>query len=115
MDIRRTRTCQKCQVQVSLDKVRLYPLTQEKNLLVCEECCEKLKNFDKSKKIKQKIITNKEPIKNIYQPKSFLNTSSTRSSNENKQCVRCKYNFKPKERGYDQLVCPYCGKSDKII
>jgi len=49
MDIRKTRTCERCRTVVLLDKVRLFPKEKDMNILVCENCCEELKEAAKPK------------------------------------------------------------------
>ena len=53
MDIRKTRTCEKCKASVPLDKVKLYPRTKDQNWLLCEACCEQTKA-----KVSQQIVSN---------------------------------------------------------
>lgn len=99
MDIRKTRTCERCKAVVPLDQVRLYPKDQNKNLLVCEPCCGELK-----KATAGEIVTSK--TKNLSAP-SFLGYF----------CNRCNYNFradKNKAGVTCNLSCPYCGKNDSL-
>lgn len=97
MDIRRSRTCERCKNSIPLSQVRLYPKGQESNVLVCEDCCNKLKLNVKEQ--------DKKPIRNSLKDMVYMN------------CIRCKYNFKidkMKAGVIHKIVCPYCGKNDKI-
>lgn len=59
-DIRKIRTCEKCKNNVPLDKVRFYPKDKEKNILVCDACCEEMKNV-----IKDRLAIRTKPITNV--------------------------------------------------
>lgn len=99
MDIRRVRTCERCKTVVPLEKVRLYPKGKEGNLVVCDVCCNELKQTVKQGPPKA-------PIKNISpaQPKIY-------------RCNRCNYSFRvdlAKVGLLHRLSCPYCGKDDRL-
>ncbi len=120
METKRTRTCEKCSVQVPLEKVRLFPRDKDKNWLVCEICCERLKNCTPSK------ITNtlpkKEMVKNVAKPvfpevKKKAEPVVIDKSYSTLFCTRCKYYFKIDENRagtFFNVVCPYCGKNDRL-
>ncbi|HLD00393.1 MAG TPA: hypothetical protein VJC39_01480 [Candidatus Nanoarchaeia archaeon] len=134
METTRTRTCERCTIQVPLDKVKLIPKNNDQNMLVCVECGDYLRQASMSK------ITNdyKPPIKNVYkfkEQKTILNTPVEKQAaldqdnldqdptpNPNKvikllSCIRCNYDFKvnrDKAGRLHKVVCPYCGKADKI-
>ncbi len=121
METKRTRTCEKCSVQVPLEKVRLFPRDKERNWLVCEDCCGKLKDTTPSR------ITNVPKIgavKNIARPTSFVSPKAKAktepTSNKSYRthfCSRCKYYFKVDENRagtFFRIVCPYCGKDDRL-
>ena len=98
MDIRKTRTCERCKAVVPLDQVRLYPKDQNKNLLVCEPCCGELK-----KATAGEIVSK---TKSLSAP-SFIGYF----------CNRCNYNFRADKYKADiihNLNCPYCGKNDRL-
>lgn len=101
MDIRKTRTCQKCKATVPLEKVRLFPKDKDSNLLLCEACCEEMK-------------------KNIVQKKPTLGTKAKVLPKGNYVpyfCDRCKYKFRVDEARVGliyNLCCPYCGKDDRL-
>ncbi len=44
MDIRRTRTCERCKTQVPLQLVKLFPRNNDQSWIVCEPCCDELKH-----------------------------------------------------------------------
>lgn len=90
MDIRKTRTCEKCKSTVTLDKVRLYPKNPEQNWVVCEPCCEQLRskgaqqgisNMPKkmiSPPISNKVITRYPgDLTKPFQAKNIGNTGNT--------------------------------------
>ena len=101
IDIRRTKTCQKCKNVVSLDKVRLFPKDKDTNILVCDACCEELKQRGKDK----------EPVQNSKANSVPTITYTTYT------CTRCNYSFradKNKAGVIHNLMCPYCGKPDRL-
>jgi len=122
MEIRKTRTCEKCNVQVPLGKVRFYPRDETRNWLLCEACAEKMK-VSKIKQttafaapaIPQKI----EIVRNIVQPKAQNKNiiASTDPSYDTKYCNRCHYQFQidlDSKNRVKKMVCPYCGKDDRL-
>src|SRR3989338_2348281 len=99
MDIRKTRTCERCKLVVPLDQVRLYPKDETKNLLVCTNCCTELKKASAGE------------IESL-KTKTLLPTSYTGYF-----CTRCNYNFRAdrsKAGLMYNLHCPYCGKTDRL-
>ncbi len=103
LDIRRTRTCEKCRAVVTLDKVRLFPKSKDKSLLVCDKCVEELK---------QNRGLEKQPITNT--PK---NPGMPTPEYASYFCGRCNYSFrvdKVKAGVLHNLLCPYCGKADRL-
>ena|SRR3989344_1574943 len=101
MDIRKTKTCEKCKKVVPIDQVRLFPKDDNTNLVVCGPCSEELK-----KNIKDKNPTLSSKIASLPIPEYtvFL-------------CTRCNYNFrvdKAKVGLTYNLHCPYCGKPDRL-
>lgn len=136
VDIRKTRTCEKCNAQVPLDKVKLYPKTNDKTMMVCEACLDRLKNAAKTtfSNVPKHL---QEPLRNT--PKAMMGNNPTPAAPVKKvliknvlqqkkaeplaegyrsiNCIRCNYTFKiDKDRAnvYFKLVCPYCGKDDKL-
>ena len=102
MDIRRTRTCQKCKAVIPLDRVRLMPKDKDNNLLLCDKCAEE---FKKSSLEKVKSI----PTKTKPLP---------RANYKGYFCDRCKYNFKVDDSKVGvttRLFCPFCGKADRLV
>ncbi|PIZ50915.1 hypothetical protein COY27_05530 [Candidatus Woesearchaeota archaeon CG_4_10_14_0_2_um_filter_33_13] len=100
MDIRKTRTCEKCKAVVTLDKVRLVPKDKDTNSLVCEDCCNAIKN-----KTAKTPITNTQPVKNTLGEVKLLS------------CSRCNYSFRIdtiKAGTLHKVFCPYCGKADRL-
>ncbi len=99
MDIRKSRTCEKCKTAVPLDQVRLYPKPSGGNLLLCNTCLNATKKNQREPSIPTK--TAKLPAADHV---AF-------------QCGRCKYQFRVDENKANvtyNLHCPYCGKSDKL-
>lgn len=99
MDIRKTRTCERCKSVVPLDQVRLYPKDETKNLLVCGNCCLELK-----KATAGEIGTSKLTMPNSPSYLGYF-------------CTRCNYNFRAdrSKAGLTyNLHCPYCGKTDRL-
>ena len=100
MDIRKTRTCEKCRAVVLLENVRLVPKNKETNLLVCENCCEELK----------KVAAKELPLESKIAPLLPPELSKY-------MCRRCDYSFKVdlnKAGVTYNLHCPYCGKNDQL-
>ncbi len=101
MDIRKTRTCERCKGVVLLDQVRLYPKSDNKNFLVCVNCCEELKKASAGQ-----IPSTDFKAKNLG-PASLIKYN----------CTRCNYNFKADDSRAGltyNLHCPYCGKIDRL-
>ena len=101
IDIRKTRTCQKCKASVPLDKVRLFPKEDNTTLLLCEVCCADLKSKVMTKN--PNLGTKVKPLGKADYVIYF--------------CDRCKYRFRVDENkaGYTcNLCCPYCGKNDRL-
>ncbi len=97
LDIRKTRTCERCKSVVLLEKVRLLPKNNEQNVLLCEPCCAEVK------KNKISLATTK--------------AKAVNSSYANYFCNRCRYNFKADQSRAGvthNLNCPYCGKVDQL-
>ncbi|GEM_PF-4067168 len=69
MEIYKTRTCERCKVQVPLPRVKLFARDNDRNWLVCEDCCEVLKSkVNRDGKMPLPPLK-KEPIRNVYQPR----------------------------------------------
>ncbi|MEK6809780.1 MAG: hypothetical protein AABY40_03835 [Nanoarchaeota archaeon] len=101
MDIRKTRTCERCKGVVLLDQVRLYPKSDNKNFLVCMNCCEELKKASAGN-----IPTTDLKAKNLI-PSALVKYN----------CTRCNYNFRADNSRAGltyNLQCPYCGKTDRL-
>ncbi|MBI2125687.1 hypothetical protein HYV87_02265 [Candidatus Woesearchaeota archaeon] len=99
MDIRKTRTCERCKNVVLLDQVRLYPKSDNKNFLVCVGCCEELKKASAGLIPSDLKAKGPAPILMKY------------------NCTRCNYNFKADNSRAGltyNLHCPYCGKMDRL-
>ncbi|HIH11197.1 TPA: hypothetical protein HA241_03340 [Candidatus Woesearchaeota archaeon] len=105
MDIRKTKTCERCKAVVPLERVRLYPKDENRNLVLCDNCCEEVK--------KRALPSNQ---KNMSAKTAKVSLSST-SEYSHYNCTRCNYNFradKNKAGVTHNLCCPYCGKSDRL-
>ena len=124
-DIRKTRTCERCKVQVPLANVRLFAQNEQRNLILCEACCDILKKKDGNFTLpgERKIV------RNVYQPRGILSQNQPPVSNAGKEenpkilnrpqmsCNRCDYKFTLSESRpgvVPGLACPYCGKSDRL-
>src|SRR3989344_3228323 len=127
MDIRKTRACERCKAQVTLDKVRLLPKNKDQNILVCIECSEIIKQ-------KQVPVSNdpaqkqKALVTNVYRPKEPLKPFRPKDAPVSVKpavysplkpylCTRCNYTFKAnREKAGLQyrLACPYCSKDDRL-
>ena len=101
MDIRKTRTCEKCNAVVLLEKIRLFPKIDGTNQVVCDNCCEELK------------LKNKEVDKSLSSKTETLPTPEYGTF----FCTRCNYTFrldKTKVGLTHNIQCPYCGKTDRL-
>lgn len=97
LDIRKTRTCERCKTVVLLEKVRLLPKNNEQNMLLCEPCCNEVK-------------------KNKAAP-GTTKAKEVKPSYASYFCNRCRYNFKADQSTIGlthNLSCPYCGKIDQL-
>ena len=125
MDIRRTRTCERCKSVVTLDKVRLVPKGNDQNILVCDICMDEMKRSPDSR------ITNSQSRVYMDQPRSKIsNTGQSRFSSSSQRivplpapeyskyvCTKCNYVFRVDrvKAGITYGVkCPYCGRNDKL-
>ncbi len=99
MDIRKTRTCERCKNVVPLEQVRLYPKDESRNLLVCDNCCGELKKATAGEIAASKL--------KVPEPASYTGYF----------CTRCNYQFRAdrSKAGLTyNLHCPYCGKADRL-
>ncbi len=117
MEVRKTRTCEKCSVQIPIDKVRLFPRDGERNWLVCESCCERLKTNTSSRVMNR--LPQKDAIKNVAKPIASppAQKKTDDPAYKTKFCTRCKYYFKVDDNRagvFFNIVCPYCGKNDRL-
>ncbi len=72
VDIRKIRTCERCKADVPLAKVKLYAQNENKNMVLCEPCCDILKSKPSSQ-----IANNSQKILNI--PKTPVKATSNAS------------------------------------
>lgn len=99
MDVRNSRTCERCKTVVPLDQVRLYPKNSEENLLLCGNCTKELEDMARAKKLKSTT----KPLPQADFAKYY--------------CTRCSYAFRVDESLVGltvQLKCPYCGKGERL-
>ena len=100
MDIRKTRTCERCKSVVPLDKVRLFAKDSNTSILICASCDEEFK----TRSLPASLGTRITPL-----PKAdYLEYN----------CDRCRYAFRADKFKADviyNLHCPYCGKTDKLV
>ncbi len=135
MDIRRTRTCERCKNAVSVDKVKIIPKTKDVTMLVCDACCEEIRSTPQARitEGQSRIYAElpKTKITNVPGSTPFKSAPTTifRPSNNNRTvplptpdyakytCVKCNYVFRVDrvKAGVTYGVkCPYCGRSDKL-
>lgn len=99
MDIRKTKTCERCKNVVPLEQVRLYPKSEDQNLVLCESCCNEAK-----KQASGHVVGSRVPK---LAPAEIVMY----------KCTRCNYVFKAdssKAGVTYNLNCPYCGKNDRL-
>jgi DNA-directed RNA polymerase subunit RPC12/RpoP len=118
-DIRRTRTCERRKAAVPLDQVKIYPKKPDVNMILCEACCEIVKNAAKNNSNMPRGFSSKIQIKpsaaSEPRPKPAAKTED--SDYETYICTRCNYRFridKYKIGSQTLLRCPYCGKPDNL-
>ncbi len=117
LDIRKTRTCEKCKNVVTLDKVRLYPKDKDKNWLLCDNCCNELKNKMSTFSNAPSSLERKQVTNHVFIDRKEERVDSKKDLAK-KFCMRCNYSFRvdPERVGIlYNLKCPYCGKDDKVI
>ena len=101
-NLRATRVCEKCKAVVSAQSIRLYPKSDNTNILLCESCLNQIKTVNKS----------------IQEGKSERITNLPPAEYSDLFCTRCNYAFrvdKSKVGVTQRLCCPYCGKNDKLV
>ncbi|MFH0701477.1 MAG: hypothetical protein V2A62_03495 [Candidatus Woesearchaeota archaeon] len=129
MDIRRTRTCERCRNVVPLEKVRLVPKNNEVNMLVCEACVEELKSAPQSKitnaqsryvadQSKSKVMNMAPAAKQTKYAWTSQRVSALPTPDYARYiCTHCNYTFRL-DRAKAGLTygakCPYCSRTDKI-
>ena len=121
MEIRRTRTCEKCNTQVPLGSVKFYPRDDTRNWLLCAACAEKMKTtrMKQNEALVAQPAPKKEAIRNVVPPKvqSKKSMASANLSYDKKYCNRCHYQFQvdlDSKNRVKKMVCPYCGKDDRL-
>ncbi|MEK6950333.1 MAG: hypothetical protein AABX13_01250 [Nanoarchaeota archaeon] len=120
------RSCELCKAEVPASSVKLYPKSNEQTWMLCEPCCEKMKQRravgqPASKQEQQ------QPIRNIVQRtlakvKSAAQSESGSDSSAAAEylqlhCRRCNYHYRVDEKKAGTRVnpaCPYCGKGDQV-
>ncbi len=129
MDIRRTRTCERCRNVVPLEKVRLVPKNNDSNMLVCDACVQELKNAPQSKitNAQSRYVSDQPKGKVVNAAPTMTQTKYTWTSQRvsalptpdyaSYTCAHCNYAFRL-DRAKAGLTygakCPYCGRTDKI-
>jgi ribosomal protein L37AE/L43A len=123
MDIRRTRTCERCKSVVPLERIRLVPKNNDQNILICDNCMTDLKSTPNSK------ITNSQSRIYMDAPKEKISNQSRFGTSSQRiiplpapdyskyTCTKCSYVFRVDrvKAGITYGVkCPYCGRSDKL-
>ncbi len=118
--ISNTRTCEKCKASVPASKVKLFPRDAQRNWMLCEECCAKLKSDSRLMKEGSAPKAPKAPkvvVKLPQIPRSaqrpVVNIKKVDSPAPSKRpffCTKCRYKFSlSTEKQF--LRCPLCGES----
>ncbi len=100
MDIRGTRTCEQCSTAIPLANVRLVSKNQDRTSLLCPQCAGKFKERVLLAQGKSKI--------EALPPAEYVGY----------KCTRCNYSFRVdaiKAGLTHRLLCPYCGKSERLV
>jgi len=100
MDISSTRTCEQCKAAIPLANVRLVSKNQDRTSLLCPQCAGKFKQRISLAEGKSKI--------EALPPAEYVGY----------KCTRCNYSFRVdaiKAGLTHKLLCPYCGKSERLV
>ena len=81
--------CDRCRKFVPVKDIRYTSYENNKKIALCTEC--------RARNIVPKKISTIKPEKEEY------------------LCTRCKYKFKHNKNSLTNLLCPFCGKADRII
>lgn len=64
MEVRRSRTCEKCKAAVPISEVRLFPRDGDRNWILCEACCDYLKNRS-SADVRKPVTNQPKPVQAV--------------------------------------------------
>lgn len=127
-----SRSCELCKAEVPASAIRLYPKSNEQTWMLCEPCCEKMKQRRVGGQQQQgKPEYQPQPVRNIVQrtlskvKSASQSASSLDSSGEassvpeylQMHCRRCNYQYRVDEGKVGTRLnpaCPYCGKGDQV-
>ena len=117
VDIRKLRTCEICKADVPANEVKLFPKDRDRNWMLCEPCCYKMKNRAVKVSNVPPASQKKAAVRNVYERQ--VNKQEKGSDDDYKVlfCTRCNYNFKVDQHRagtYFNLNCPYCGRADQL-
>lgn len=92
--------CGNCKRSFPVSELKYYPQGKDSAVLLCKECGAKIKKKpdaaeNKASKSQKEAAAN--PKRGSY------------------LCERCNYKFKYDPKGRTDLLCPYCGRADKIL
>ena len=88
-DDTRRMICDRCRKSVPIPEIKYLPKGKDSTIALCLAC--RIKN-----KETEEFKGTKGGVKKIY------------------FCVRCRYKFQFNKDGMHNLMCPYCGRNDKI-
>ena len=92
----RKMICDRCRKAVPIADIQLMPKSSSSWTSLCVEC-RKTQGAQSAAGAKKKSV-----VSDVVKKVSYL-------------CRRCNYPFKFAHTGDTRLLCPYCGKGDKIV
>ena len=98
MDQAKVVMCDTCRKSVPANTVRYVPKGKDYLMIVCASCRGQSSGEEKNNK---KQGDSQKTVKNMTERLSYV-------------CERCKFPFKHNPKGSSNLLCPYCGKADKL-
>lgn len=100
---KRKMLCDRCKGSVPVVDVK-YVMSGTKMLALCSDCRG------------QQNVANPKPIVKEQSPIVVPKEQSAVASGKKTYfCERCKYEFRHDPKGVTNLVCPYCGKVDRVV
>ena len=118
MDIRATRTCEKCGNVVPLDKIRIVSKGKNQTAVLCADCAAKQSTTTGALRSEESAAYIRERASLADSKKRTVSQAQQRSVDRiSLTCTRCNYKFavdRNKANIQYNVVCPYCGKADRI-